>query len=175
MAVRIVPVGHRNWRAVADLEVTAEQARFVRPTTGYLSLTHLGEQGWAPLAILNDGETVGFAMWAHDPADDACWVGGFLIDRAHQKRGYGRSAMQALIAMARASGAPQVKLGYSSDNRIAQTLYASLGFRETGELEGQEIVAALDSNRLPEHRIKRAHWPCVTTSPSFRSPLSTSR
>ena len=86
-------------------------------------------------------------MWGHDSTDDACWVGGFLIDRAHQRRGHGRGAMQALIAMARASGAPCVKLSYDSDNRVARTLYASLGFRETGELEGDEIVAALDLER----------------------------
>ena len=64
--VRIVPVGHHNWRAVADLEVTEDQRRFVGATTGYLALTRLGEQGWAPLAILADDETVGFAMWGHD-------------------------------------------------------------------------------------------------------------
>jgi diamine N-acetyltransferase len=146
--VRIVPVGHHNWRAVADLEVTEDQRRFVGATTGYLALTHLGEQGWAPLAILADGKTVGFAMWGHDKVDDACWIGGFLIDRAHQRRGHGRSAMQALIAMAQASGAGCVKLSYDAENLVARSLYASLGFRETGEREGEEIVASLD---LEEH------------------------
>ena len=144
MGVRVIPVGHGNWRAVAELEVAEEQRRFVGPTTGYLSLTHLGEQGWAPLAILADGETVGFAMWAHDPTDDAYWIGGFLIDRTHQRRGHGRAAMQALIAMARASGAPCMKLSYDSDNCVARALYADLGFRETGEMEDGEIVASLN-------------------------------
>ena len=144
MNVRIVPVGHPNWRAVADLDVAEEQRRFVAATTRYLSLTHMGEQGWAPLAILAHDATVGFAMWGHDPADDAYWIGGFLIDHAHQRRGYGRSAMEALIAMARASGAPRVKLSYDADNRVARALYAGLGFRETGEMSGDEIVAVLD-------------------------------
>ena len=117
-------------------------------TTGYLALTHLGEQGWAPLAILADGETIGFAMWGHDQVDDACWIGGFLIDHAHQRRGHGRSAMQALIAMAQASGAGCVKLSYDAENLVARSLYGSLGFRETGEREGEEIVASLD---LEEH------------------------
>lgn len=144
VGVRIVPVGHGNWRAVADLEVAEDQRQFVGPTTGYLALTHLGDQGWAPLAILADGELVGFMMWAHDPTDDACWVGGVLVDRAHQRRGHGRSAMQALIGMARESGAPSVKLSYDSENSVARTLYASLGFRETGETVGDEIVVALN-------------------------------
>ncbi len=142
--VRIVPVGHGNWRAIADLEVTEEQRRFVGSTTGYLSLTHLGEQGWAPLAILAGGVTVGFVMWAHDPSDDACWIGGFLIDRAHQRRGLGRAALEALIAMAYASGARVMKLSYDSENRAARALYEARGFRESGELVDEEIVASLD-------------------------------
>ena len=83
-------------------------------------------------------------MWVHDPTDNACWIGGFLIDRAHQGCGCGRSAMNALIAIARASGAPSLKLSYAPDNTVARSLYAKLGFRETGELEGTELVAALD-------------------------------
>ena len=83
-------------------------------------------------------------MWVHDPTDNACWIGGLLIDRAHQGHGRGRSAMNALIAIARASGAPCVKLSYDADNTVARSLYAQLGFRETGELEGTEVVAALD-------------------------------
>ena len=144
MGVQIVPVGPGNWRAVADLEVAEEQRRYVAPTTRYLSLTHLGETGWAPLTILADSEVVGFAMWANDPADGACWIGGLLIDQAHQRRGHGRSAMQALIAMARASGAPCVKLSYDPDNSVARSLYAQLGFHETDEMEGGEVVAVLD-------------------------------
>ncbi len=144
VGVRIVPVGHANWRAVADLDVAEDQRRFVGPTTGYLSLTHLGEEGWAPLAILADGETVGFAMWAHDPSDDACWIGGFLIDRAHQRRGHGRAAMEALIAMAQASGAREVKLSYDAENGVARALYEGRGFGETGELVDNEIVVSLN-------------------------------
>ena len=56
--------------------------------------------------------------------------------------------MQALIAMAKSSGAGCIKLSYDAENLVARSLYASLGFRETGELEGEEIVASLD---LAEH------------------------
>ena len=40
--------------------------------------------------------------------------------------------------------APCVKLSYSPDNSVARSLYAQLGFGETGEMEGDEVVAFLD-------------------------------
>ena len=52
--------------------------------------------------------------------------------------------MQALIGMAQTSGAGCIKLSYDAENLVARSLYASLGFRETGEREGEEIVASLD-------------------------------
>ena len=52
-------VGADNWRACADLEVTAEQRDFVSPVTRYLCLCHYGGV-WQPLAVYADDEAVGF-------------------------------------------------------------------------------------------------------------------
>jgi diamine N-acetyltransferase len=35
-------------------------------------------------------------------------------------------------------------LSYARENQIARDLYFSIGFRETGEMEGEEIVARLN-------------------------------
>ena len=64
-----------------------------------------------------------------------------VVDDEAEKLG---AALGALIAMAQASGADCVKLSYDADNLVARSLYASLGFRETGEREGEEIVVSLD-------------------------------
>ncbi|HSJ53327.1 MAG TPA: GNAT family N-acetyltransferase [Anaerolineae bacterium] len=32
-------------------------------------------------------------MWAVDPVDDSCWLGGILIDQSYQRKGYGRQAV----------------------------------------------------------------------------------
>jgi diamine N-acetyltransferase len=43
----------------------------------------------------------------------------------------------------RQHGATTFALSYEPDNTVARRLYASLGFIETGEQEGHELVARL--------------------------------
>lgn len=65
------------------------------------------------------------------------------LDRAPQRHRYGRAAMQALIERASATGRAGVALSYQPANTRARTLYASLGFVETGETDGDDVIARL--------------------------------
>ena len=82
-------------------------------------------------------------MWAFDPGDGSRWIGGVVVDGAHQGRGLGRGAMEAILGFLAEQGARRVALSYEPENTVAQRLYESLGFRETGETEGEEVVARL--------------------------------
>jgi ribosomal-protein-alanine N-acetyltransferase len=133
-----------NWRAVTAVRARREQGRFVGDVSEYLTLCRYGGD-WTPLAIRAGETTVGFAMWAHD-ADDlgSYWIGGFMIDRRHQRNGYGRAALDALIGyLRRMPGCRDVSLSYLPTNDVARALYQQTGFRETGETEGDEVVARL--------------------------------
>jgi len=142
-AVELRPVDAENWRLCAALEVADEQREFVSPVTRYLCLCHYGGV-WQPLAVYAGDQVVGFAMWAVDPADQSGWIGGLVVDKRLQRRGYGRATLRALIAWLRDDQAlPSCALSYSADNAVARRLYASEGFVETGELEDDEIVARL--------------------------------
>ncbi len=136
------PVGADEWRDVTALEVTEAQRSFVAAPAYYLALCAYGGL-WRPLAIVLDERVIGFLMWAVDPEDDSCWLGGFFIDRRHQRRGYGRRAIEAALRMLATDGGHRhFALSYAPDNP-AKPLYASLGFRETGELAEDEVVARL--------------------------------
>lgn len=145
----IVPVDGTNWRDVADLEVGPEQRAFVAEPSRYLALCCYGTAGWSPLAIRVGGRVVGFLMWAVDPDDDACWLGGILVDRGMQRRGIGRRAVRATLALlTERHGHRRFALSYRPDNDVARRTYARLGFVETGEREDDEVVARLELDDL---------------------------
>ena len=141
VSVTLREVGADNWRDCAGLEVTEAQREFVSPVTRYLALCAYGGSPWRPLAVEAAGRTVGFVMWGVDPADESYWIGGFVVDRAEQLKGYGRAIVVELIRRARAGGHPSVALSYLPTNEVARALYGSLGFVETGEIEDDEVVA----------------------------------
>lgn len=130
-----------NWRACAQLEVREEQSEFVHPVSYYLALCHYAGT-WHPLAIYLGDEVVGFVMWAVDHSDDSGWIGGLVIAGPLQGRGLGRAAVETLLSRLRDEhGCTSAALSYTPANVRARTLYASLGFEQTGEFEDDEPVA----------------------------------
>jgi len=151
--VTLLSVNRDNWREVARLEVNESQREFVAEPTYYLALCNYGEL-WQPLAIYLDQEVIGFMMWAVDTDDGSCWLGGILIDKKYQRQGYGQRAIQAAISiLGEKHGYQHFALSYSPDNP-AKHLYHNLGFKETDDWEGDEVVARLfiAENNLSNNR-----------------------
>jgi diamine N-acetyltransferase len=141
--VTLRPVDAGSWRDVARLTVAPGQERFVASPTYYLALCAYGDV-WKPMSVNVAGtdEVVGFLMWGIDDADGSCWLGGVLVDAAHQGRGVGRAAIvEALRALRPRDRSAGFALAYHPDNTVARSLYASLGFVETGEVDDDEVVA----------------------------------
>ena len=130
-----------NWRACTALEVEEPQQRFVASVAHYLALCAYADSPWRPLAVRAGEEVVGFVMWGIDPADESFWIGGLIIDRRHQRQGYGRAVVAQLLERAASNGHSEAALSYHTGNMLAQSLYASMGFVETGELVDDETVA----------------------------------
>lgn len=140
-AVALQPVDATTWRAVADVEPTPDQARWVAPVTRYLCLCLYGGV-WQPLAVLHDDEVVGFVMWALDEEEGSHWIGGLVVDAARQGRGIGRATVLTVLRMFEGlDGHREAALSYAPDNDVARRLYAGLGFVETGEESEGELVA----------------------------------
>jgi diamine N-acetyltransferase len=133
-------VDETNWSALAEIEPKPDQRDFVAPVTRYLCLAHYGGE-WNPLAIFADGTIVGHVMWAIDDADGSTWLGGLVIDASQQGRGIGSAVVASFLDRFTEEGKTNVALSYSPQNEAARRLYLAAGFVETGEMEGDEIVA----------------------------------
>jgi diamine N-acetyltransferase len=140
--IDVVPVTADTWRDCAALRPGRGQEELVSPVTHSLCVCAYGDV-WTPWAITGAGRVVGFAMTGVDD-DGSRWIGGLLVDAAVQRRGVARAAVTLLRdRLAAEPGCPNVGLSYTAANVAARALYASLGFRETGETEddGAEVVA----------------------------------
>ena len=140
MDLRAVDKG--NWEACAAIRPAPGQERFVASVAYYLCMCHY-EQTWRPLAIYAGAQVVGYVMWAVDPDDGSCWIGGLVIDAERQGEGHARAAITALLQRFRDAGAVEAALSYQPENGRARALYASLGFQETDERAEGETVARL--------------------------------
>ncbi len=140
-AVTLRPVDATIRSAVLALAVRSEQASFVATPDTYLRMCDTGGV-WQPLAVLEGDRVVGFLMWGVDEDDDSCWLGGFIVDAAHQGRGLGRAAVLAALEMLVEQGSKAgFALSYEAENVTAAGLYTSLGFVPTGERVDDEVVA----------------------------------
>jgi len=142
--VGLVAVSAANWRACAALRIEEDQRHWVADVTYYLCLCTYGDT-WHPLAVEVENEVVGFLMWGADD-DESRWIGGLVIDAAHQRHGVARAAITESIRLLIAQpGCTGVALSYNAANQAARSLYTGLGFVETGETvdDGAELVSRL--------------------------------
>lgn len=152
-------VNGKNVWDILKLRVSEAQRGFVAANDvsiieAYIAITAHGHA--FPFGIY-DGETpVGFLMIRFD-ADD-CWDGApeiargnyslwrLMIDEAYQKRGFGREAVGLALEFIKTFPCGEARycwLSYEPENEVARRLYRSFGFAETGEMDGEELVAAL--------------------------------
>lgn len=135
----LMTINNSNWRNVIRIKVKPEQMDFIAETSYYLLLCHYGEL-WQPLAVNLGDQVIGFIMWAIDPQDGSCWLGGFHLDADWQGKGYGRLTLQTTIKMlSEQEGVRDFALSVLSNNP-AVMVYKSLGFLETDEMEDDEMI-----------------------------------
>ena len=163
--IRLEKVNGKNIWEILKLKVGEEQQSFVAPNDVSIieAYAALAENGHAfPFGIYDDETPVGFCMigygtddaWEDAPAvaRDSYNLWRLMIDRRYQGRGYGKAAMERILDFIRTGPcgpADLCWLSYDPENTAARALYTAFGFRETGERDGDEIIAVkrLDGRR----------------------------
>jgi diamine N-acetyltransferase len=152
MGVTLRPITRDNLWAVVDLKLHPGQEDFVAQNIDSIANAYV-EPTFVPLAVHAGDALVGFAMYGQHPESGAWWVIRLMIDRDHQGKGYGRAAMEAVIAMmVERIGCDEIVTSFNPANAVALGLYTSLGFQPTGEIEDGEPLVRL---RLEDRRSAR--------------------
>ena len=147
LELRIIDDTNKN--EVALLEVEDSQKKYIAPNRESLEDAENEEYkniAW-PFAIYADDKLVGFTMFAFDvdyeDPNDRYWLWRFMIDKKLQGKGYGSAALEKIIEYFRDNGSGYIKLSTKESNAAALSLYHKYGFKENGEMNGDEIVLQL--------------------------------
>lgn len=157
--LRLERVTGKNVWDILELHVSDAQKDFVAGNDisiieAYAAITGNGHA--FPFGIYEDDTPVGFLMVGFDKDDyweDAPQIANgnynlwrLMIDRRFQNRGYGKEAIRLALEFIKGfpcGSAELCWLSYEPENEAARRLYHSFGFIETGETDGNEIIAAL--------------------------------
>lgn len=137
-----------NYTDAMKLKVHDSQKDFIASNEKSLIQSAYGSPDIStPYGIYDDETMVGFLLVLfNEDTPDTYWVWRLMVDANHQKKGYGKAAMQKLIADTKAEGKYKfLRLYFVPTNENAQKFYAGLGFIEEGlNEEWGEILAAYD-------------------------------
>lgn len=157
--VRLKKINGKNVWDALKLSVKEDQREFVASNDVSIieAYTAITANGYAfPFGIYDDEQLVGFLMIGFDKDDfwdDAPDIANgnynlwrLMIDQKYQHRGFGRRAVELALEFVRTfpcGKADYCWLSYEPENEVAKELYASFGFVETGEKDGEELIAVL--------------------------------
>ncbi len=143
MAVSLKPLTAENYYSCVALSTDESQKHMV-PSAGLVLSEFAPLHDMTPTAIYSGDTVVGLMMHGRDRKGGRYWLSAFLIDKKHQRRGYGKKALDLLIRRLTEDGVEALYLSYTPDNASAWRLYKSLGFVRTGERANSDFVARLD-------------------------------
>lgn len=148
--LRLVELGPANVGAYRRLATHRSQERLVAPMHASFTDALFPEViDGAPVTpwmrgIEADGTAAGFVMLAasneHHPEP---YVWRLLIDRMHQRRGIGKTALAQVFALLRDDGHKSITVSWVDGPGSPRRFYEQLGFVPTGEIDDGEVVARL--------------------------------
>ena len=157
--IHLEKINGENVWDILKLKVADSQKNFVagNDISVIEAYTAITANGYAfPFGIYNEHDPVGFLMIGYDKDDywkDAPAVADrnynlwrLMIDENYQNRGYGKQAVELALRFIRTFPCGKADccwLSYDPGNTAAKALYASFGFIETGEKDGEERIAVL--------------------------------
>jgi diamine N-acetyltransferase len=131
--------------------ISAQQRLMVADNALSIAQAHFSENTWMR-AIYADDIPIGFIM-LHTGSDyedgidcSGVFLWRFMIAGPYQGKGYGRQAIERLLAHLRAQGKTELYTSCGLGEQSPEGFYKRLGFEPTGEMYGDEIELKLKLN-----------------------------
>ncbi len=138
--VELREITKENYEECLNLNIAENQEDFVSSTVHSLAQAWVYYDTAFPFAVYVNNTMVGFIMLGYYEAGGYYTLWKLLIDEKYQNKGYGKRAVRLGIDyLVNRFKVKEVYTAYYATNRIARNLYASIGFRETGEIVGNQI------------------------------------
>ena len=148
MKIELISLSEDNMKQCFELKVTDGQKQYIASNEDSWKAAKENEKVARPFVIYCDGKMVGFTMFAFDEdyedPDDRYWLWRFMIDESLQGKGYGTAALKVIIRYFKDHGANNIRLSTKDSNTNALSMYRKAGFRDTGEMNEEEIILQLD-------------------------------
>jgi diamine N-acetyltransferase len=129
--------------SIMDLNVTENQKSFVAPNAHSIAEAYFSKEAWFR-GIFVDENPVGFVMLYADMKKPEYYLWRLMIDKDHQRKGYGYLAMEQVIAHVKAlPGAKELLTSYMPGDGNPSPFYCKLGFEETGQWDKDEKILKL--------------------------------
>ena len=144
MDVALVEITADNLRAVMDLKVKPSQDDFVAPNSVSIAQKCFDDESWMR-AIYAGKEPVGFVLLSERRSVPRYYLWRYMIDAAHQGKGYGAAGMDLLVEYVRTlPGATELFLSYVPAPDGPREFYAKFGFVDTGREQDGEREMRLE-------------------------------
>jgi diamine N-acetyltransferase len=131
-------------RVICRLDVSEIQKHFVAPNAVSIAQAYFEPKAWFR-AIYADETPVGFLMLYDDPEEPVYFLWRYMIDERYQKLGFGKMAMDLLLAYVRTRpGAREMTLSCHPGEEGPQPFYEHYGFALTGRMMENEAEMRID-------------------------------
>ncbi|NPD89747.1 MAG: GNAT family N-acetyltransferase [Asgard group archaeon] len=144
MDINIKEITAENWVDAVKLKVKEDQENFIASNA-----VSLAQSKFHPFiechGFYAGEEMVGFSATGKNPEDGEIWIARFMIGEKFQGKGYGKKcSIKLLEFLKERHNCFKIFLDVAPENEIAIKMYESVGFKDTGKIQGKSKVFKLD-------------------------------
>ncbi len=145
--VHMAMVTAANVGQACRLAVRPDQERFVAPVAWSLAEAYAQPEVAWPRLVYDGDRLVAFVMGAFDPGNSTsffrCGIWRLNVGAGEQRKGYGRFAVEAVLAEARRRGQRRASVLWVPGPGGPEGFYLRLGFQPTGEIFADQVVGQI--------------------------------